>query len=197
MMNLSVDIETLGTRVDAPILSIGAVFFSPQMGKLGEEFYAAIRPSSAALYGKVDIDTVQWWMKQEAAARDAAFAGTRELAEVLCCFAEWVKKHATNMSKLGVWANGPSFDISILEYAYGKALKSPPPWRYNSPRCVRTINALLGDRIEWKPMTGVQHNSLDDAKAQAERVMELWRLLLNEGSSSAVPTQAVADEGDL
>ncbi len=35
MNNLMLDIETLGVSMDAPLISIGAVFFEPLTGKWG------------------------------------------------------------------------------------------------------------------------------------------------------------------
>jgi hypothetical protein len=37
-----IDLESMGKKPNAPIVSIGAVFFNPQTGELGQEF---TRPS--------------------------------------------------------------------------------------------------------------------------------------------------------
>ncbi|HAU5802086.1 3'-5' exonuclease [Citrobacter freundii] len=42
MNNLMIDLETMGKKPNAPIVSIGAVFFDPQSGELGQEFYSAV-----------------------------------------------------------------------------------------------------------------------------------------------------------
>lgn len=38
MNNLMIDLETMGKNKDAPIVSIGAVFFTPETGDIGQEF---------------------------------------------------------------------------------------------------------------------------------------------------------------
>jgi len=42
MTDYMIDLETLGTKVDAPVLSIGAVEFNLETGKLGQEFYCVL-----------------------------------------------------------------------------------------------------------------------------------------------------------
>ncbi|EJC1833696.1 3'-5' exoribonuclease, partial [Escherichia coli] len=47
MNNLMIDLETMGKNKDAPIVSIGAVFFTPETGDIGQEFYAVVSLDSA------------------------------------------------------------------------------------------------------------------------------------------------------
>ncbi len=49
MNNLMTDLETMGKKSIAPIVSIGGVFFDPQTGKLGPEFYKAVSLESAVV----------------------------------------------------------------------------------------------------------------------------------------------------
>lgn len=42
MNNLMIDLETMGKNKDAPIVSIGAVFFTPETGDIGQEFYTVV-----------------------------------------------------------------------------------------------------------------------------------------------------------
>lgn len=50
MNNLMIDLETMGKNKDAPIVSIGAVFFTPETGDIGQEFYTVVSPK--VLWGK-------------------------------------------------------------------------------------------------------------------------------------------------
>jgi hypothetical protein len=75
MNHLMIDLETMGNKPTAPIVSIGAVFFDPQSGKFGEEFYTAVQLESAMAQGaQPDGDTIIWWMKQSTEARAAICA---------------------------------------------------------------------------------------------------------------------------
>lgn len=58
MNNLMIDLETMGKNKDAPIVSIGAVFFTPETGDIGQEFYTVVSLDSAMEQGATpDGDT--------------------------------------------------------------------------------------------------------------------------------------------
>ena len=72
MNDLMIDLESMGKKPNAPIVSIGAVFFNPLTGELGQEFYMAVSLESAMDQGAVpDGDTILWWLKQSSEARSA------------------------------------------------------------------------------------------------------------------------------
>ena len=81
--HVMVDIETLGTACDAPILSIGAVAFDIESGEISSKFYRAVDPSSALERGRADGGTLRWWMGQSDSARKAAFSGNSLVSEAL------------------------------------------------------------------------------------------------------------------
>lgn len=179
-----IDLETFGNRMDSAIVSIGAVFFDPDTGELGMEFYKAIDADSACRYGRVTGSTVTWWLQQSQAARDAVVAGKTPLPEALAKLADF---YALN-PKAPVWGNGPTFDISILEHAYWRAHDKPAPWAFWNVRDCRTIKDL-GDAIGYRipKLEGTAHNALDDAlddaRHQASWVIEIRRRLLNKSAS--------------
>ncbi|MCN6062361.1 3'-5' exoribonuclease, partial [Escherichia coli] len=59
--HLMIDLETMGKNPDAPIISIGAIFFDPQTGDMGPEFSKTIDLETAD--GVIDRDTIKWWLK--------------------------------------------------------------------------------------------------------------------------------------
>ncbi|NGI10233.1 exonuclease, partial [Escherichia coli] len=59
--HLMLDLETMGKNPDAPIISIGAIFFDPQTGDMGPEFSKTIDLETAG--GVIDRDTIKWWLK--------------------------------------------------------------------------------------------------------------------------------------
>lgn len=195
-MNLMIDLETFGNRMDSAIVSIGAVFFDPDTGEIGKEFYTAIDPDSACRYGRVTGSTVAWWLEQSEAARRAVVAGKISLPDALANLAEFYSKNP----KAPVWGNGPTFDISILEHAYWRAHDKPAPWAFWNVRDCRTIKEL-GDAIGYRipKLAGTAHNALDDARHQAMWVVEIRRRLLNKSSShmATVAHHAVASAVDF
>ncbi|EOL5060020.1 RecE family exodeoxyribonuclease, partial [Escherichia coli] len=58
--HLMIDLETMGKNPDAPIISIGAIFFDPQTGDMGPEFSKTIDLDTAG--GVIDRDTMKWWL---------------------------------------------------------------------------------------------------------------------------------------
>ncbi|WP_414669201.1 3'-5' exoribonuclease domain-containing protein, partial [Escherichia coli] len=57
--HLMIDLETMGKNPDAPIISIGAIFFDPQTGDMGPEFSKTIDLETAG--GVIDRGTIKWW----------------------------------------------------------------------------------------------------------------------------------------
>lgn len=182
MHHMMIDIETMGNRANAPVLSIGAVMFDPDKGAVGEKYYCAVSPTDAFRYGVPDGDTLKWWMEQGDAARKAAVGGRATLAEALNGL---TKFGASNWKDIEVWGNGPSFDMTILEYAYGKALGQLAPWRFWNVRCCRTVALLAGQRPPKIGGAGVYHNALDDAVHQAKWVSAMWQDLRRKAAPAA------------
>lgn len=166
MNNIMIDLETLGTRPTAAILSIGAVFFDKE--GFGEEFYQTITLDSCTRAGlTISGDTFKWWMAQKAEARKALFESNHDLTSTLLRFDGWIHQHS-NADKVLVWGNGADFDNAIMQHAYA-AVDRPVPWKFWNNRCYRTTTALLGKAP--RNQEGVYHNALDDAKSQAKHLI--------------------------
>ena len=178
--HISIDLETMGTQVGAPIISIGAIQFDPDTGKLGRSFYSVITPESAFREPfRVDPSTLCWWMTQSDAAR-RVFA-TRDDRQPLAVALDELATFCRSIGTPKVWGNGATFDISLLEYAYKHgAVGQQPGWHFTNIRDMRTIVDLAGlyDEVEWPfPRTGVHHNALDDAAYQAQIISYCWQKL--------------------
>jgi len=175
--NLMIDIETLSTRPDAAILSIGAVFFDPESEKLGAEFSAHIRMKDGAKYGHISPETVRWWMQQSEAARADAIKGDEHcLIESLIHLEKWIIANC-NQHNVKVWAKSPSFDLVILTSAFAR-FDILPPWEYYNERDVRTALALKSNNEQSGSTNSfrenkLQHSALEDAKFQALQIISL------------------------
>jgi exodeoxyribonuclease VIII len=159
MADLMIDIETVGTGPEACILTIAAQTFDPLgTGYHKQQFYARIDPDSQP--GRnIEQGTIDWWATQPAEAQEEAFGpdnripldtALEELGQLI-----WRSK--------SIWANGPTFDMNILEHAY-KSFHRPLPWQYYRVRDARTVYALypgLG-----KPPTS--HHALEDCRRQID-----------------------------
>lgn len=181
--HLMVDMETMGNGPDAPIVSIGAVFFDPSTGNTGAEFYQVVSLESSMLFGmKPDASTIQWWLKQSSEARSAILVdeamGLRESLELL---ADFIAENAANGSHtVQMWGNGCSFDNVILRRAYALT-DTPFAVPFWNDRDVRTI-VELGKSVGINPrhdipFEGDLHNALSDARHQVKYVSAIWQRL--------------------
>ncbi|EFJ8790922.1 exonuclease [Escherichia coli] len=181
--HLMVDMETMGNSPDAPIVSIGAVFFDPSTGNTGAEFYRVVSLESSMSFGmKPDAPTIQWWLKQSSEARSAILVdeamGLRESLELL---ADFIAENAANGSHtVQLWGNGCSFDNVILRRAYALT-ETPFAVPFRNDRDVRTMVELgksvgINPRYDI-PFEGDMHNALSDARHQVKYVSAIWQRL--------------------
>ena len=169
MKDIMLDLETMGAGPSAAIIAIGAVAFDPETGALGDEFYEVVDlASSVAEGGRMDPDTILWWLRQSEEARAAINSPATHILKVLKRFSDWVQERAGEEAR--VWGNGASFDNVILASAYDRAAYHRP-WKFWNDRCYRTVKAL---HPEIKMLrTGTHHNALDDARSQALHLLEM------------------------
>ena len=163
-MHIMIDLETMGTRPNAPIIAIGAVAFDPD--GVHDEFYAVVDlADSVAEGGVMDPSTVLWWMKQSDEARAEFDRPGKPLGFALGDFREWVSKYDIS----GVWGNGASFDNVILSEAY-RRMGNDAPWPFWKDRCYRTMKSLSSIKMQ---RSGAHHNALDDARDQARHLLDI------------------------
>lgn len=176
--DLMLDLETFALGTRPAIAQIGAVVFDMDPGVEPVMFKCNIALQSSILCGgKIDLETVGWWLSQgEDAKGSIARAGEyRSLALGLSDFSTFFHQHP---SLKRVWSHGAATDIPWLAAAY-EAAGLTPPWGYRMPRDTRTLYdlALLS---EWKmPLWegGVEHDALDDALHQAWCVKSAWNYM--------------------
>ena len=176
--HLMIDLETMGKNPDAPIISIGAIFFDPQTGDMGPEFIKTIDLETAG--GVIDRDTIKWWFKQSREAQSAIMTDEIPLDDALLQLREFIDENSGEFF-VQVWGNGANFDNTILRRSYERQ-GIPCPWRYYNDRDVRTI-VELGKAIDFDARTAIQfegerHNALDDARYQAKYVSVIWQKLI-------------------
>jgi hypothetical protein len=161
-MDLMLDIEGLGTGPNTTILTIAAQEFDPLVrDRLGRHFYARVTLESQP-DRSIQQDTIDWWATQPAIVKDEAFAeeGRIPLDQAL----QGLHRLAWHARR--VWAQGPTYDMNILEHAY-KSYNMALPWKYFSVRDSRTVFGLVPN-LEKYPAS---HHALEDCRRQ---IMLLW-----------------------
>jgi hypothetical protein len=152
------DIETLGVGPAATILTIAAQSFDPLGTGYGpRQYYARITLESQE-NRNIDDDTIAWWATQPEAQAEAFAEDNRipldqaldELGKLI-----WTSNY--------LYANGPTFDCTIIEHAY-KSYNKPIPWQYYKVRDARTIYSLWPEL----PRPATSHHALEDCRRQID-----------------------------
>lgn len=159
-----IDIETMGQTPNAPIIAIGAC----EVCTLPETFYRVIELQSAVdAGGVIDPPTVLWWMRQADEARDEFRIVGDDITDVLISFSRWIESLWPDKNEVLVWANGASFDFSIIAETYRRC-RLARPWHYWNERDYRTMKAMHPHLTTER--SNIKHNALDDALYQAEHL---------------------------
>jgi hypothetical protein len=162
-----IDLETLGTKPDCVILTLGAIKFNP---------FTSEEPHSG-IYQKINIDeqdalgrsqddsTIEWWGKQTASVQEEAFTEDGRIS--LDTMTKEINKFLVGVDV--VWAQGP------LENLY-QQLKLPIPWNFWQIRDSRTLFSLL-KKDPRKAIQQEAHNALADCYYQALSVQTAYKEL--------------------
>lgn len=207
-IHVSIDIETMGTRPNAAVLSIAAVrFIMPDAGKgskdstqcLQERFNIFINPQSWILDPDftIDDDTRKWWsddaraeaknnlMKSfEADSRHYSYAADR--------FYDWLMGlKSEHGAEIIPWFQGKDFDLPILKHLFYKA-DYDLPFDNKKARCARDFmqngyELLTGDiggfpyqiTPKYKSDSGCSHDALFDCERTAWNVCQMQTALLS------------------
>lgn len=166
------DLETLGTRPGCVILTIGAVKFDPySLKEPGPGIYMRVDADEQIAAGReVQEDTLKWWMDQVEDVREEAL-GEADRVSVEYMYTEL---NRICVGVQNIWAQGPVFDIAILENIY-RQYGWPTPWQFWQIRDSRTLFGVHGDpRVKGREG---HHNALADCVYQAQGVQQIYKQL--------------------
>lgn len=170
-IDIMVDLETLDNRSTSIILSLGACRIDWDNGVIADPFYVSICPDSCRAAGLTEsADTKAWWARQSEEARRVFTEPKVSLEEGLIEFHRYLDRW--NRNKLKLWGNGSDFDNVIIANGYN-AVGLDAPWRFYNNRCFRTVKNVYSDVIVTPQRKGTYHNALDDARYQAEILLQL------------------------
>lgn len=176
-MDFMLDIETLGNKPGAIVLSVGCVAFDRETGEDKANFYTGISVIDSRKHGlHIDPETMLWWFEQSPEAQRAALLDGRRypLKRAVEEFKSWWVQNQTKDNC--VWCQGLDFDVPIWSRAMAAANEGPP-WSFWKVRDTRTVYDLAGLDHRDVPRTGIEHNALADARHQVRCLrMALERL---------------------
>jgi hypothetical protein len=180
--HIMIDIETMGSTNSAPLMSLAAIHFNLD-GDIIKEFYEVIDLKSTMELGmKPDPSTIYWWLVQSDAARFSICSKKkRPVRAVLSDLSDFLKGANKNSRKRYVWANSPSFDLTILKNHYSEAgLK--PAWLFWREMDVRTITNMMPEIKKQQKEDAVNagvtlHNPIEDCRFQIKLLTSTMREL--------------------
>lgn len=187
VVDISIDLETLGNRARSAIVSIGMTAFNRATMEVHDTFECHISADDALRHLRADGSTLMWWLKQSHAARTALVDNQKtaiKLIDAMLAAHEFINKFNGNGNKVCVWGNGSVFDISLMSDAFEAVLPDAElPWHFRNVRDVRTIleaAATLKD-FDYKSVqfVGIAHDALSDSVHQASLIHHCWVALAN------------------
>jgi exodeoxyribonuclease VIII len=119
---------------------------------------------------EVQEDTLKWWMDQAEDIREEALGETDRVT------VEYMYRELNRIcvGVNSIWAQGPVFDIAILENIY-RQYGWPVPWQFWQIRDSRTLFGVHGDpRVKGREG---HHNALADCVYQAQGVQQIYKRL--------------------
>ena len=170
--HIVVDLETLSTRSNACIVSIGAVRIENL--EIVDEFFVNVDPMTCKEAGlHIQKSTVDWWAEQPKDTRQAWQKDPVPLDEALDKFQKFY-----GWDSIPIWGYGANFDVVILENAMtlsgwneNKSEMERYPWKFWDIYCLRTLMNVLNKKL---PKAN-NHNALDDAVAEANMLIEILK----------------------
>ena len=168
-----IDIETLDTRPQCTVLSLGAVKFDPFTdAEPHSELYFKISIEDQDRLGRtVSDDTIAWWAKQDAKVKEEAFdqTGAITVAEALDRVTKWI------WGADKIWGHGYGFDLTIIEDMY-RSIGKPIPYNFWQVLDSRTLFSMCSVDPRKSMQTDL-HNALADAYYQAKSVQVAYKEL--------------------
>jgi len=172
--HIMVDVESLGKKPNAAIVSIGAVVFDPYaFPTLGEQFEVYICPGlvESAGFG-IEQETLDWWhLPEQAEAAKISLNGETSPEEAMHLFADWLNQQGEKANRI-IWTKGQDFDIPKIENHFER-FGIEIPYEYQNKADVRTVFRLAkrnGFDVNTLLRPEPEHTALWDAVYQASAV---------------------------
>ena len=183
IVDIMLDLETMGVGVLPAVTEIAAVSFIRDTGEILDEFHECIDLQDCIDCGlKVSASTVSFWIEQDIDSRLSYLRSQRNavsLHDALTNFSGWIES-ITEENDIMVWGNGILSDNVWIQSAYESSnfIRSPIEyWQHNDVRTIVDLGSFLGlpnHKVETD-FDGVIHNPIDDCKHQIKYLCSYFK----------------------
>jgi len=182
-----VDLETLGIRDTAVVLSVGLAILDDETGDITSHHWILDADEQAERGRTIDYGTVRWWATvPDNEARNAVFDNDGATVSV-CRFVSEFCRLMYAMRPVAVWGNSNSFDLHKLyslseqyadecleydEHACATTLQEQIPFYKEGD--IRSLGHVLTreQRHALVPFSGIKHHAEYDASHEARVLWE-------------------------
>ena len=172
-IHATIDLETIDTRPQSTVLSLGGVKFNPfdDSEPYSEMYFKISIDDQDRLDRTASDDTIEWWSKQDPKIMEEAFdqEGAITVEEAL----SKINKFIVGVDVL--WGQGYGFDYTILEDMY-RSLGKPIPYNFWQVRDSRTLFSVCKEDPRKKIQNDL-HNALADAYYQSKAIQMAYKEL--------------------
>ena len=164
-----IDIETLSSKPDAAVIAIGICLFDEV--EVLESAEILIDPRLAP--GRRDKSTLAWWNSQDPEVFRKMMSGTEPPWEACHYLAEIIEDWNAKV----MWANPPTFDISIMRHLY-EVVDIPFPIHFTGERDFRTLRKIADlHKVDYREPYAQRtaHDAESDAVCQAHALQIILR----------------------
>lgn len=175
LINVTLDLETLGTDEDAAIIQIGMCvpefdrIHLPKLATHEMEVTIAYEECLAATAFSKSTSTMDWWETQPINTRKLVFSGQESYVTAFDQVEDWLKAITSGGAEVAIWGNGSDFDNRLLAYSMS-AVGYKPAWKYWNNRCLRTLKALFPVDLTMQEAGEIKHTALGDARYEARLI---------------------------
>jgi len=176
-INVMIDLETLDTTPDSVILSVGAVKFNPSGNGIIErlQLLPMIEEQSDVYKRTISESTLKWWEQQTPEAIERAMGEHGRIPFKDCM--EQLAQFCWNTD--GIWSNGATFDVSIIESAW-RQLGINIPYGHWAVRDCRTLYKIANVNVKDDDYV-TSHIAVEDAERQAFIAQKAYQKLIAAG----------------
>ena len=186
-IDVMVDLETLGTDLDALVFQVASAAFDINTGEITNEFNECADVAKAVEKdGKIDGGTLKWWLGTNSELfRELLNKDAQTPSELIVDYFAWISKLTQEYDEVYLWGNGILFDNAILRYKFTQQGLHYPIF-FRNDRDVRTILELASSKegVDSKILYGrfyneslTAHDAYNDVVNQIALVVGCYGLL--------------------